>query len=370
MARAARDRYQFDDTLFSLSGNVVFANLAASRRFAAKMNRVRDAEGHPELTVHPGALNAMGLIDEALHLLAALYRRQRDPAAMVDALGWFEARLGRDELDRSLLAFADQFPSVEVYRGQRSPAQWLGRETSGVPHRAVALEEMMMLWLANLNRAFRPFEELFNDRPLAADTSYPNITAALRDYFETRPRFGPENQNLVDMLRAPALASPDSLAGQLAYMREKWAPLLGEFLARLLTALDVLKEEEIAVWLRFHPPGAHFGAGLMSGDSSAAAIPHFQEHEYERFSQDVEWMPRTVMVAKSVYVWLHQLSVHYHRLIERLDQVPDEELDIFARHGFNALWLIGVWERSRASQRIKQLTGNPEAAASAYSLLD
>jgi len=45
-------------------------------------------------------------------------------------------------------------------------------------------------------------------------------------------------------------------------------------------------------------------------------------------------------------------------------------LDIMARRGFNALWLIGVWERSRASQVIKRLTGNPEAAASAYSLDD
>src|SRR5205814_954845 len=34
------------------------------------------------------------------------------------------------------------------------------------------------------------------------------------------------------------------------------------------------------------------------------------------------------------------------------------------------LWLIGVWERSRASQRIKQLCGNAEAVASAYSLRD
>ena len=370
VSRAARDRYQFADTLFSLTGNVVFANLSASRLFAAKMNRVREAENHPELTVHPGALNAMGLIDEALHVVAALYREQRDPRAMLEALAWFELRLGQEELDRTLLAFCDQFPASDVYRGERSPAQWLAGETAGIPHRAVALEEMMMLWLANLNRAFRPFQELFEDSALKADTSYPNITTALRDYFDTRPRFGPDNQNLVDLLRAPALASPDSLVGQLAYIREKWAPLLGDFLERLLTALDVLKEEEIAVWLRFHPPAAHFGAGLMTGDSSAAAIPHFQEYEYERFSQDVEWMPRTVMIAKSVYVWLHQLSVHYHRLIERLDQIPDEELDLFARRGFNALWLIGVWERSRASQRVKQLTGNPEAAASAYSLLD
>ncbi len=40
------------------------------------------------------------------------------------------------------------------------------------------------------------------------------------------------------------------------------------------------------------------------------------------------------------------------------------------RRGFNALWLIGIWERSQASRRIKQMTGNPEAVASAYSLYD
>ncbi|HUI69280.1 MAG TPA: alpha-amylase family glycosyl hydrolase, partial [Spirochaetia bacterium] len=54
----------------------------------------------------------------------------------------------------------------------------------------------------------------------------------------------------------------------------------------------------------------------------------------------------------------------------RLDQVPDEELDTLARRGFTALWLIGVWERSRASREIKRRMGNPEAEASAYSLFD
>jgi glycosidase len=38
--------------------------------------------------------------------------------------------------------------------------------------------------------------------------------------------------------------------------------------------------------------------------------------------------------------------------------------------GFKGLWLIGLWERSSASQRIKQLRGNPDAVASAYSLFD
>src|SRR2546426_122992 len=37
---------------------------------------------------------------------------------------------------------------------------------------------------------------------------------------------------------------------------------------------------------------------------------------------------------------------------------------------FRSLWLIGIWERSAASQKIKQMTGNPEAVASAYSIYD
>src|SRR5579859_6123525 len=233
---------------------------------------------------------------------------------------------------------------------------------------------MMMLWLANLNFAFRRFHELFDDKPLQEATSYRQITSLLKDYFQTRPRFGPQNQNLIDLLRAPALASPDSLEGQLAYIRDTWSEVLGEMIRRILVALDVFKEEEIAIWMRFHPQEGHghFGPQQDRGDSSSAAVPRYnlKEPEYERFSPDVDWMPRTVMIAKSTFVWLDQLSKTYRREIRHLDQVPDSELDTMARRGFNALWLIGIWERSKASQRIKQLTGNPEAAASAYSLFD
>jgi len=372
VSRNARDRYSFAEALFSVTGNVVFANLAACRQFAQRMNLVRDAAQHPELAVNPGELNAMALIDEVLHVVTALYRRQRDPSSMMDALAWFQSRLGAQTLDRTLLAFADQFPTVAVYRGRKQAAEWLEDSTAGVPHRAIALEELMMLWLANLNPAFRRFSELFADEDLAKSTAYKQLTAGLRAYFETRPRFGPENQNLVDLLRAPALASPNSLEGQLAFIRERWGPLVGDLLRRLLAALDVLKEEQTAIWLRFHPPTLHGGMGPRFGDSSAAAIPSFfgKEFEYERFSADVDWMPRTVMIAKTIYVWLDQLSKFYQRPVQTLDQIPDEELNVLARRGFNALWLIGIWERSRASQLIKRLTGNPEAAASAYSLED
>ncbi|MBI5838418.1 MAG: alpha-amylase [Candidatus Eisenbacteria bacterium] len=372
VSRAARDRYAFDALLFVLSGNVVFAGVDAARDFAHRINTVRGARQHPELAVNPGALYAMGLIDEALHAMVALYRAQRDPRALTDALPWFEARLGREALDRALLAFADEFPVVPVYRGTVRASEWLAGATGGVPHRAVALEEMMLLWLANLNPAFRPFAELFDDRALATGTAYREITGALRAWFDTRPRFGPGDRNLVDLLRAPALASPDSLEGQLAYIRDEWEPLLGDFVRRLLTALDVLKEEELAIFLRYHPARQFGGAPPGLGPSGRDWVVSYAglDPEYERFSRDLDWMPRTVLIAKTVYVWLDQLSRRCGRAITRLDQVPDEELDALVRRGINSLWLIGVWERSRASQRIKRLCGNPDAVASAYSLDD
>ena len=77
-------------------------------------------------------------------------------------------------------------------------------------------------------------------------------------------------------------------------------------------------------------------------------------------------MPRLVLIAKNSYVWLDQLSKKYQRQIHYLNEIPDEELDLLASYGFTGLWLIGLWERSHASARIKQLCGNPEAISSAY----
>jgi hypothetical protein len=87
ISRKARERYNFAESLFSYTGNVIFANVAACREFAQRMNQVRDVEKHPELAVHAGKLYAMGLIDEASHVLMARYREQFDPAVMTSAGG-------------------------------------------------------------------------------------------------------------------------------------------------------------------------------------------------------------------------------------------------------------------------------------------
>jgi glycosidase len=356
VARRARDHYQFDQALFALSGNVIFANFHAARVFAQKMNQKRDLVNFPEQAVKPGQINAMGLIDEILHYIVELYRAQRNPHVMGQALAWLDEKLGRRAVDTALERFADTFPPLAIYRREIALDAYLEGETAGVPNRQIVLEELLLLWLANVNPAFSSFLELFDDADLEKWTIYPQIITSLHAFFETQPRFGPGNQNLIDMLRSPAIAVPYSLEGQLGYILERWGYLLGKYLSRLLSSLDVIKEERKLIFLGPGPAQVYDFRGL--------------EREAERFSQDRDWMPRLVLMAKNVYVWMDQLSKTYQRQITRLDQIPNEELDTLARWGFTGLWLIGVWERSPASQTIKQLCGNPEAVPSAYSLYD
>ncbi|HTX75865.1 MAG TPA: alpha-amylase family glycosyl hydrolase [Terracidiphilus sp.] len=390
ISRSARQRYQFPDTLFSWNGNVVFASMPACRAFAHRMNQVREADKHPQLAVHAGALYAMGLIDEASHVLMARYRQQYDSQVLADALAFFAGQVGPEQVDKLLLTFVEHFPGSTVMSGEQTPQKWLAGSTSGMSHREAALEEMLMLWTANRNPAFQPFAELFEDKPLAERTVYKQVTQQLPGYFATRPLVplpGAGQVNFLDLLQRPALNAPTSLRDQLELLRTLWLPLIGDTLARyLLMAGEILREEELAIWMQFNPAAAQTRAAAEEAArrrrergeqqwpsiASTAEVITFGDpaHEYEKFSPDTAWMPTTVMIAKSTWVWLAQLSRFHGRHIRYLSDIPDEELATLARRGINTLWLIGVWERSRASKTIKLLCGNQDAVASAYSLFD
>ncbi|HWE86034.1 MAG TPA: alpha-amylase family glycosyl hydrolase [Terracidiphilus sp.] len=390
ISRSARQRYQFPDTLFSWNGNVVFASMPACRAFAHRMNQVREADKHPELAVHAGSLYAMGLIDEASHVLMARYRQQFDSQLLADALAYFAAQVGPEQVDKLLLTFVEHFPGSTVVGGEQTPQQWLAGSTAGMTHREAALEEMLLLWTANHNPAFQPFAELFEDKPLAERTVYKQVTQQLPGYFATRPLVpipGAGQVNFLDLLRRPALNAPTSLRDQLELLRSLWRPLIGDELDRyLMIAGEILHEEELAIWMQFNPAAAQTRAAAEEAArrrrergeqqwpsvASTAEVITFGDpaHEYEKFSPDTAWMPTTVMMAKSTWVWLAQLSRFYGRHIRYLSEIPDEELATMARRGINTLWLIGIWERSRASKTIKLLCGNQDAVASAYSLFD
>ena len=298
------------------------------------MNAARDVARNPELAVQPGQLNAMGLIDEILHHVSALYRQRRDPQALEAALagpGCGPRGRGGGRHPGGVRRPLSRRPPCTA--GGVSAGTWLAGDTDGLPNRQVALEELAQLWLANVNPAFEPFHELFDDRPLAAESAYEQVIEALAAHFAARPPFGPENQTLVAMLRSPAIASPDSLSGQLRYIRERWGLLLEGLLdGRLALSLDVLSEEERALWLRFH--GWDEAAALARGQRVGVYQFGDQELEPERFSLDRDWMPRLVLIAKSTYVWLDQLA----RAVPARDPAPRPD----PRRGAGPAGAVGV----------------------------
>ncbi len=353
VSRLAREKYDFDQTLYQFDGNVIFANFLAARQFAEKINQKRDLVNTPEQAVKAGDLNAMGLIDEILHLVISLYEKRMDSQVFQRAYQEVVETFGERKVRQALLRFTENFPPRPVYQGEMEASAFLEGTSDGTPNTLIALEEMLLLWITNRNPAVEDYSELFDDRDLIQATIYRQIIEKLQKFFQHEPHFGPDDQDLYTMLRSPAIEEPYSLMAQLEYIRRKWGAFLGRYLYRLLCSIDLIREESKAVFA---------GPGPVHGPS----FEHLGEEE--NFSPDSEWMPRTVMIAKNTYVWLYQLSEKYGREITRLDQIPEEELDTLAGWGFNGLWLIGLWERSAASKRIKQLCGNPEAVASAYSL--
>ncbi len=361
VSRSARDTYDFSEELFSLAGHVLFADVRGARQMAMRINTVRKAVLHPDRSVRAGDVYAMGLIDEIFHYLIGQYLDQYGSDLMEGLESRLVAELGREEVDTLLSTFAERFPTRDVYTGRESVEESLNRSVEGIDGRQVALEEMIVMWVGNRNPAYSPLMELFDEGIMVVDTPYRRAMRTAQEYFAVLPGFGPGDDTLIDLLRAPAIHHPNDLHAQLEYIRTRWASVLGSFLDRILRSLDVISEETKG---RFFGPGE--SQVLEFGASGGAE----EEADYARFSPDREWMPRAVIMAKSTLVWLDQLSKQYGREIRTLDAVPDEELDELARQGFTGLWLIGLWQRSSASRRIKNLCGNPDADASAYSLYD
>ena len=365
--KAARDKYQFDDVLFSKSGNLVFANFQASREFAHKINQLRTDNDDPDSFASPADINAMGLIDEISHHIIEEYYKTHGKSIQSALARFLIGRIGREEVIETLTKFNQQFPPTAVYRGEESVQDYLNGSDHGTRNYDITVEEMLMTWLLNVNPAAKRYREIFDDRHLYTNSAYAPLLDGIQAFFKTQPTFGPENQDLITMLRTPALREPDSLTGQLEFIRKFWAAYLGEYVLRLLGNIDLYSEEAKARAMLF--------TAAPDFSNPETFVPEYKVDawgeklsEDENYSPDSDWMPRVVMLAKNAFVWLNQLSREYQRQIDHLDQVPDETLDRMAQWGFTGLWLIGLWERSEASREIKQRMGNPDAVASAYSL--
>ena len=389
--RGARERYDFNAEAFTVGGRLLAVDFGEAQRITAAMNAARESGAVAGPLVAPGELGAAALLHELAHAVLDLFEWRGAAVASVSAA------LGAEANDRLLAAMRERFPPpsrvVKATSGADSDSEV---DTAGEPTAETTFEELLLLGEARDNRALEQFSELFTLGTLTGDEAFERALAGLRETLSgvrvsdmgaavAPQRAGREDRqrraNLVEaagdgeaqhavtdlltLLRSPARRHPGSLKGQLSAAIELWAPLLGArfalLLERALRGVDQLSEEHTFVTTGFHgPPPPAAGEYATAGDEAGEAA----------YSRDSGWMTGVVMVAKNAFVWLEQLSQRHGRRIERLDQVPDEELAVLAEQGFDTIWLVGVWHRSDASKTIKRLRGQPFAEASAYAIYD
>ena len=115
ISKKIRDLCNFNKGLFASSGNVIFANMKNVREFQLLINNVFESRGEENKKLSAGQLNAMGLIDEILHYVCMLYRRDKVATFMDDLLGVLDKEFGHAEVDSLLLDFMKELPHISEW---------------------------------------------------------------------------------------------------------------------------------------------------------------------------------------------------------------------------------------------------------------
>ncbi len=311
VTRLAKSDFGLTDQDFDSDGLLWAPSGLQMHELVSRINLANEALNNPELMVSAGKVGAFIALDAA----------------------------ARDVIDH----WSAQYPSGVTMVENPSlllPGLLVGDVTSNF--------EVLTNALASLNPAAKAFRSMVHCPAAKADIS------TMFKLLEDAPNM--ESDALHTFLMRPFTIAPDDLSAQIDFVVANWAPYLRpELLSFLLRSKDKLTEE------------VKFG---FAGGRPTSEVYTFDYGEPERFSEDKEWMPSVVLIAKNIYVWLHQLSKKYGYEINKLQDIPEQEFEIFAQRGITGLWMIGLWERSDASRRIKQMCGSHDAVASAYSLYD
>ena len=314
-----------------------FYVLSQTRMLAQKINQKQPG------TTSAAELFALGLIADIMEYVSKRYCESRAPGCLSGLLDAWQTRLTSGEQDAFYKILKTNF-----YGSNNSKTQ--------KPIDGSVLLQFWANYLLAHNPATGKLSGPFFSPLLQKSAPLGKTIQTITGYLNKQPVEAFSGLTLPALFKS--VEQSGSLYEQLLLMIKNWGLQHTPFETRILLGLDLYKEES----KRFN--AENFKSG-------PPPIPDYASDLYdepEAFSTDLNWMPHLVLIAKSAYVWLDQLSKIYKQDIRRLDQIPDQELNRLANFGFTGLWLIGLWERSSASQKIKQINGNPEAVASAYAL--
>ncbi len=332
------------------------------RELASKLNLSGES-------VLSGELNLYSIQLKIQRHIVREYLEKQCPDLIPSLLELSGVPLGSNGLSTLAGTFCRLFPGTPFIEDPLlEPNDWLAGHEDSATRLNTVMGEILLLSVAASNRALESFRKLIDWKELILSSSCGEIAGGMERFLASAPPVAGLGLSLPEVLRLPLKAAPDSLFEQLKFMQAHWQGILPEELLPEISIAFALMEEEGRTFMGHgDSPGAPV---LEFGSFPGSPGSNDYYPEPERFSSDTDWMPNVVLLAKMVYVWLGQLSLKYGEEITRLDQIPDAELDMLSRWGVTGLWLIGLWERSPASQKIKQVCGNPEAISSAYSLFD
>jgi len=349
LREALAEIYPLNLPLFALKSGQLKIDFHELQKLSYKLSEAEPEQGYTSSELH-----GMGLISLLAHKVIRLYRNQINPDYLKELTQYLTAELNPDNFHELLTGYLKALPSDSYKASELTPEAYLASSTKAIPNTQIVVEELLVHILALNNPAFDKYDIVFKEAFHTAIKDADKLLKGIQNWSSTAAGFGKKQQSIIDLLMEPILAAPDSIEGQLAFIRQHWENYLGSHLLDLLRGLDHFKEE-----FRFR------GAG--PGETQVPSYSgELQEGEY--YSEDSDWMPRVVMIARNSLVWLDQLSKKYEQDIHTLRDIPDEELDLLAQQGFTVLWLIGLWNRSNISKKIKHWCGNPDAESSAYSL--
>ena len=130
ISKSCRIKYEFDDSLYSLSGNIIITNSQAARYISARINNVRKSEGAYDKLVTTGEINALGVLHEVYHYLLNQYAESENPGVIQRSIEYLTSTLNEERLNKVLLNFINEFPPLDVYKGFRKSEEYLKGKTN------------------------------------------------------------------------------------------------------------------------------------------------------------------------------------------------------------------------------------------------
>ena len=360
--KTARDAYfptRFDDAVLHAARRCRIPGHRGRATLRRPHQRPRRAH-RPIDCLRPAELAAMALVHEIFHAVIGLYR-EKNPSGFDKLRGQLGERLGsrrrpRDARSRSFARSRHlQSTSISRARATRRPRSSSRARVAAAEDEYT--EEVMLLWLTNQNPAYEPVRSIVTDADLG-DTYTAFVGETQRFFEEDAPLRSRAARRSLDLLLAPRRAAPGSILDQLKYIEENWGQLARARSARRSgVACSGRRTSSHEEGKYFYRGGPGPGAPLLERDALRAP-------REGRGAEALQRRPRLDAARGAHREDASSCgSISSRRSTGATSSAsirsPTRSSISSRSRGFTGLWLIGLCERSTASQKIKQMRGDP-----------